>query len=65
MRAAPTATHVATGGFGLVGGSFTTTSIATTTLGVSGGRYVINIDTSISTLQLVQCGMPVTLDAEL
>jgi hypothetical protein len=65
MRASPTATHVATGGFGLVGGSFTTTSIATTSLGVNGGRIAFNHDSSISTLQFIQVGQPCDLFADL
>jgi len=65
MRVAPTATHVATGGFGLVGGSFTTTSIATTSIGVNGGRIAFNHNSSISTLQFIQVGQPCDLFAEL
>ena len=65
MRAAPTATHVATGGFGLVGGSFTTTSIATSTLGVNGGRIAFNHNGSITTLQFIQVGQPCDLFADL
>ena len=66
MRAAPTATAVATGGFGLVGGSYTTTSLAVSNIGVNGGRAAVNIDTSTGEVkQLCQQGLPVTLDAEL
>ena len=65
MRAAPTVTAVATGGFGLVGGSFNTTTLITSTMGVNGGRYAINHDSSITTNQLCQCGLPCTLAAEL
>ena len=66
MRASPTATHVATGGFGLVGGSYTTTSLAVSNIGVNGGRAAVNMDTSNgSLLQLCQQGLPMTLDAEL
>tara|TARA_B100000073_G_scaffold84897_1_gene65613 strand:+ start:4638 stop:5909 length:1272 start_codon:yes stop_codon:yes gene_type:complete len=65
MRASPTAAHVATGGFGLVGGSFTTTSLGATSLGANGGRIVFNHDSSLSTLQFIQVGQPCTLSAEL
>jgi hypothetical protein len=65
MRAAPTVTHVATGGFGLVGGSYTTSSLAGSTMGVNGGRFISNIDTSITTNQFCQQGLPCTLSAEL
>ncbi len=66
MRVSPTATHVATGGFGLVGGSYTTTSLAVSNIGVNGGRFAVNMDTSNGTLlQLCQQALPLTLDAEL
>lgn len=66
MRASPTATHVATGGFGLVGGSWTTTSLIVSNIGVNGGRFAVNMDTSNGvTLQLAQQGLPCTLSAEL
>ena len=65
MRAAPTVTAVATGGFGLIGGSFNTTTLVTSTMGANGGRYIVNHDSSITINQFVQCGLPCTLDAEL
>jgi len=65
MRASPTATHIATAGFGLVGGSFTTTSLAVSSVGVEGGRYAVNHNSSITANQLCDCGLPITLDAEL
>jgi hypothetical protein len=65
MRASPTVTAVATGGFGLIGGSFNTTTLVTSTMGVNGGRYIVNHDSSIGINQFVQCGLPCTLDAEL
>ena len=50
MRTTPTVTHNATGGFGLIGGSYNTTSIATSTLNANGGRVAFNIDTSIGNI---------------
>jgi len=66
MRASPTATAVATSGFGLVGGSYTTTTLAVSNIGINGGRAAVNIDTSTGELkQLCQQGLPVTLFADL
>ena len=65
MRTAPTVTHVAVGGFGLIGGSFTTSSLAGSNMGVNGGRYISNIDSTLTVNQLVQLGLPCTLFAEL
>ena len=66
MRAAPTATAVATAGIGLVGGSYTTTTLAVSNIGINGGRAAVNMDTSTGELkQLCQQGLPLTLDAEL
>ena len=66
MRAAPTATAVATSGLGLVGGSYNTTTLATSNIGVNGGRCAVNMDTSTGELkQLCDQPLPVTLDAEL
>ena len=47
MRTTPTVTHNATGGFGLIGGSYNTSSIATSTLSANGGRVAFNIDSSL------------------
>ena len=67
MRAAPTVTAVATGGFGLIEWKFGGgTTLVTSTMGANGGRYIVNHDSSMQLLdQFVQCGLPCTLDAEL
>ena len=65
MRAAPTATHVATGGFSTVGGSADTTGVATSNLGANGGRIALNLDATLTVNQWCQCALAANLDAEL
>ena len=65
MRAGPTATHVATGGFSTVGGSANTTGVATSNLGANGGRIALNIDASLTVNQMCQCALAANLSAEL
>ena len=65
MRANPTVTHVATGGFGLIGGSYNTTSLIGSTMGVNGGRFISAIDATLAVEQFAQGGLPCTLDSEI
>ena len=65
MRAAPSATHVATGGFSTVGGSADTTGVATSNLGANGGRIALNLDATLTVNQWCQCALAANLDAEL
>jgi len=65
MRAAPTNTHVATGGFSTVGGSADTTGVAAANLGVNGGRIALNLDATLTVNQMCQCALAANLDAEL
>ena len=50
MRTAPTLTYNASGGFGLVGGSYNTTGLVVSSMGVNGGRIAFSIDTNIGSI---------------
>jgi len=65
MRAAPSTTHVATGGFSTVGGSANTTSVAVANLSTFGGRIALNLDATLTVNQWCQCPLAANCDAEL